>query len=881
MKNSENIDNNQNIYTKRIVIFEENLEYIDFKEIELLTNKIKEINQDSNLEDSNKTEQSIFLQKNINNFPYYLGSFRYSLNKLLRNNKNRDLNNLYEAVLKEIKKVYYGYTHVEQKMYSKINKYIKFKEADNIAPLEILTKLKEIGETLDETLKFVEFYLSYNFNYLQKIFKKIDEQLSQKIGIKSVSLYFLLDIFELPNNELSYIMMFKIIDELSCILRYITDELGQIIQNQKENPIKNLDNNIINQKDNQSNLLDDKSVNTTIAIDAYIKIKDKYVKKIYELLNKLDSYNIFRAKYYNKYLYTRGNFGVDTNRFINDLQSLDSISEEFLQINTLMDEELIINKFLEKSLINEFLNFFEEQLPGSYKRNLNLIYFHSIFYNIISIITIYSFSDYFNGFIEVVMIFIGRIIGKIIFNCIIKKRNKMKLILLISNFILLISLLIIIFDNHQNIYTYLIYVSKLLIGASYCKNIETRFILNYIPKLLIKRNIKKYFRIKYISIAFGFFLLTGFSYLQALINNHQIKINIIILAVSNFTIMILNFLLFKEPKVEDIFDFEMNKPVKERIPSNKGIEEKENIIETSIDSKLNKSENIVNISYGKAKMISLKERNKAKLLESTLKLGNGKDNYEGTNHIFSILQKLIFNENTDCSSYTNYSSKGHILFLTILYIIFSIILFYNPLINAIKKSKDDNNDNTLDEILNFKKNTWIFGVSYLFFYCTIKFKFFSHQKKLPSWNFLLLVFLFLQIILAFCFLVFETDIFSFSLISLNNYSYISCYSVLLLFSLIIEKICLKIMIREIPLEMTICKINIDNFLDLYENFIKALIFIVFYFINYFIVFQHEYLYIIVIIVLLVLSTIIFLIFNFRRKQYSLIKIINKVTYESF
>ena len=244
------------------------------------------------------------------------------------------------------------------------------------------------------------------------------------------------------------------------------------------------------------------------------------------------------------------------------------------------------------------------------------------------------------------------------------------------------------------------------------------------------------------------------------------------------------------------------------------------------------------------------------------------------------MQKLIFNENSDCSSYTNYSAKGHILFLTILYIIFSIILFYNPLINAIKKSKDDNNDNTLDEILNFKKNTWIFGVSYLLFYFTIKFKFFSPQKKLPSWNFLLLLFLFIQIILAFCFLVFETDIFSFSLISLDNYSYIilfiikvSCYSVQLLFSLIIEKICLKIMIKEIPLEMTICKINIDNFLDLYENFIKALIFIVFYFINYFIVFLHEYLYIIVIIVLLVLGSIIFLIFNFRRKQYSLIKII--------
>ena len=74
------------------------------------------------------------------------------------------------------------------------------------------------------------------------------------------------------------------------------------------------------------------------------------------------------------------------------------------------------------------------------------------------------------------------------------------------------------------------YISKLIVGISCCKNIETRFIIYYTPKLLIKRNIKKYFRIKYISIALGFFILTGFSYLQALINNNQIKIDIIIIA---------------------------------------------------------------------------------------------------------------------------------------------------------------------------------------------------------------------------------------------------------------------------------------------------------------------------------------------------------------
>ena len=879
MKNNENIDKEQNINKKQIIIFDEHLEYIDFKEIELLTNKIQEISPDSYFGDSNQKELSSLLQKNVNHFPYYIGSFKYSLNRLLRNKNNKDLNNLYEAVIKEIKKVYYGYTHVEQKMYNKINKYIKFKESENNSALEIITKLKEIGKTLEETIKFVEVYLYINFKYLKTIFKKIDKELSKKIGIKSVSLYFLLDIFELPNNELSYIMMFKIIDEVSCILKYITDELSQVIENQKENPINNSNNNVNIPKDKQSNLLDDKSLNTTIAINASITIKDKYVKKIYELLDKLDEYNIFRAKYYNKYLYTKGNFVVDTNRFINDLQSLDSISEEFLQINTLMDEELIINKFLDKSLINEFLNYFEEHLPISYKRNLKLIYFHLIFYNIISIITIYSFFDYFNGFIEAIMFFIGKIIGKILFNYLLKKRNKMKLILLISNFILLISLIISIFDNQRKIYILINYISKLIVGISCCKNIETRFIIYYTPKLLIKRNIKKYFRIKYISIALGFFILTGFSYLQALINNNQIKIDIIIIAIINLIIMILNFLLFKEPKFEDIFDSDINEPDIDK-SQDKGIEEKENIIESSIDKKLNTSENIVNISYGKAKMISLKERNKVKLLESNIKLGSGKDNYEGTNHIFSILQDLIINENFNKSSYSNFSTIGHIIFLAILYIIFSIILFYNPLINTIKANKDKNSEN-FDKILNFKKETWIFGVSYLLFYFSLKFKFFSHQKKLSSWNLLLLLFLCFQILLALLFLIFENNIFFSSPISFDNHSYISCYSVLLLFSLFIEKICLKIMIREIPLETSICTINIDNFLDLYENFIKALIFTAFYIFNYFIVFQYENLYIIVIIVLFVLDIMIFLIFNYKRKQYSLIKIINKVTYESF
>ena len=880
MKNDENNDNiiqvNNNINKKNIVLFEENLEYIDLSEIDQLINKVNQRSLNSSSDKSNLTQQSVFLQKNENNFPYYIGSFKHSLNKLLRSKKNKDLYELYEKIIHEIKKVYYGYTHVEQKMYAQMNKYIKFKDAENTTPLEIISKLKEISETLKETVEFVEKYLYINFSYLKIIFQKTDEKIRQKIDVKSISLYFLLDIFDLPNNELSYMMMFKVIDEISCILKHITDQLDVKIQNLNKmggNQIKNIINT---NEGNQSNLLDN-SANPSVALNAMIKLKNKYIKNIYELLTKLDEYDNFRAKYYNKYLYTRGNYQIDTNKYSNESDLLSENSESFLQINSLMDEELIISRFLDRSLINEFLDFFETQLSTSFKRNRRLIYLHSIQNNIISIFAIYSFYNYYNGFIEICLYFIGRIIGKSLYNCIIKKRRKMKfLLLLLSNLFLFPSLILKIIGHNQIYYGF---ISNFLFGLSYCKNIETRFILNYIPKFLIKRNIKKYFRIKYFSFGIGFLLLSGFTYLQDFIDNNLIRIDMISLGVISLIILILNILLFKEPKVDDVIEYEMENLGNKKLIEDKEIEVEDNNINISTDSKLNTSEKVINISYGKAKLISLKERNKVKLMENALKLGAGKGNYEGINHIFSILQDLILKENLLYSSYTNFSAIGHILFLTILYIIFSIIIFYNPLINAAKTEIDENNEK---EINDFKKRIWTFGVSYLLCYLMFKFKCFSKQKKLSSWNFILLLFIIFQIFFVLLFLITEPDfVFDSPIILDNYYYYMAFYSVVLFFISIIEKVCTKIMIREIPLEANFCKINIDNFLDFHENFTKAFIFFVFFAIIYFKVIKYDFIYKIVIITLFSLGLIVFLLFNYKRKQFSLIKIINKVTYESF
>ena len=886
-ENSENIDN-EVINIKKIIIFGENLEYINSNEILNLTKKISTTRFNSNFDDSNEAKLSFF-QRNVDNFPVYNNTFKEALHSFIRENKNKEINNLYQLILKEIKKVYYGYIHVEQKMYKKMNAFIRFKEAQNNTPLQIISKLKEIKETIDETIKFIEVYLSINLNYLKIIFSKTDKILCQNSGIKSVSLYFLLDIFELPNNELSYILMFKVIDEISCILRYITDSLDKYIQQNTDKSNMQLNNINNNNKDKQSNLLDENALNSSGAYNETIKMKNKYVKEIYELLDRLDEYNSFRAKYYNKYLYTRGNFQVDTNRYLYYDYDENDINDEIFQINSLMDEEVIINNFLDRKLINEFLNYFQNQLSSKFKRNENLIYLHTSYYNILSIIVIYSFLNYKNSFIESSLFFIGRIIGKILYNYIIKKGTRMKTLLLISNSIIIVALLILIFNNlgtNTNVYLYIIVncLAKFLIGASYYKNIETKFILNYMPKLLIRRNIKKYFRIKYLSIAIGFVFISGFSYLYKIVNfDKEIIINASIMSVFSIAILIINAILFNEPKIEDIADIDLNNTkvkTKEKNLVDKGNDEVENIINNSVDSKLNSSNSLNNLSYGKAKFISFKERNKVKLLENSLKAFSEKDNYEGTNHIFIILKKLIIKENSSRSSYTNRTLDGHLSFLTFLYILFPIIIFYDPLINTFFNKVDTSS--TVEE---YQNKLWTFSIAYLLGFLALKLKLFRRQKNLSSWNCIILFFLLFQIVFSLFFLISDIYFFEHSPIFFSSYNYTIFISLFLFLTIITEKAYFKIMIREIPIEATICRINIDNFLDIYENIIKALIFAIFYGCSFIDISRdinkYSFIYKIIILVFLLLELMIFLISNFKRKQLALIKIINKVTYESF
>ena len=903
------------VISDKISFFDEVLEYINTKDIEIIIDKIsKNIRLDGVIEEdeSNEKEQdeegkdkdmNLASKDSLNSteikrsrFPYYEGSFKDDLEKFLNNPQNKDLNQLYQIILKEIQKVYLGYIHVENKLYNKINQYIKFSDSNNNTPMEIISKLKDISKTLEETIKFIDTYLLQNFKILERIFKKIDKKLSENFEVESVSLFFLLHIFDLPNNELSYIMMFKIIDEESCVLNYITEVLDNQIKNvqPKDN---NSNNNEYKSIDNEAYLMDEKSGLTTESYNIMLNYKNTYISKIKESINIIDSYSLFRAKYYNKYIYTKGNYEVDTNLFLNKIieDNDDNNNEEFLPINSLMDEEVVINKFINKSLVKKFLNNFKSQLSPIFKKDEKLIMLHSIQYNIISVFVIFWYRKYEYSFLDVGIFYVGRISSKIFFNSLLKKRKKIKCLLITSNVILILSMIIHLFGIGESYYKFIYFTSRFLIGLSSTKNIETKFILNYVPKLLVRKEIKKYYSIYYLSLFIGFSLVSCFNYLfdfieeqkddiKTELENKNLDINNtgeIIVMIISFLILIANIIFYKELRIHDImkindskksFESDNSKKANNNIvteneitPSKKGVDDKKDA--TSI------------FSYGKAKIISFREKNKAKLLEESLKLDVSKKNYEGTNQIFNILQKLIINEIESGKSYTNKATQGFILLFTFLYIISSIVIFYNPLYNIINL-ENNNNQVTINEH-NSKKKIWIFGIPYLLSFLIYQLKLLNFSKDIFVWNIIILIFIIFEIVLNALFILFDISFFKNSPIFFDNYYFYIFLSLTLLFLLLIEMSCLKVMIREIPIEKKISSINIDNFLDIYECIVKSATFIVLYFTIYFSFINHTIYIKYTIEILFVLGIVIFILFNFKRKQVALTKIINKITYESF
>ena len=890
-------------------------ENIDKKEILLQINKLKinfpNLNSDSeeieNLHDSlevkkNPTFNTIKIQSKIR-FPLCEnGSFKSDINNFLDEPINSAIKKIFSKIELEINKVYKSYVTIENILFEKIIALINFYDKkEEFSKLQIISRIKEISEILEESFNFIINYLFRNFYLLKTVLNNMDENLTKLYTVKSLGLIFLLKYFELPNNELSYMLMFKIFDEETLILGYILNKLHkQIILNQNtlEANIMGIDNSAKFDSRESRIFNDQNEEDKNETLNIMLNLMSTYINKSKDRIKDINNIYIYRALYKNYLMYLKSNYNVD---YKNRLLSSSAIAEEdgssinsselsdLISINSLMDEEVIIKHFLNKNIIIEFLSFFKKNLSIKYKINKFLIIIHCIqYYSIIPFIIMYNINKEFAKNAQDICLYLisfnfGIFINKIICSGCLSKKLSLKALLLISNFFLIISLCLLIIDKIKDVVgkKYLFIINRFLYGLSNSKLIESKFLVSSEPKLIVNKSIKFFFRLKYIaiSIAIGFILIININF-ESIINiyNKIIFINsdlikkipheFIFLHI-NFIILIINIILFRNIKIKDIFkkNEHYEKIIINKSQNTNFFNKKSSIFE-SANSEISKvSEDYRSVlSYGKSKLISYRNKRKAQLLDKHFRSYSNNENYEGTNQIFEEIYEMILKQK-NCCSYINKISFG------LLFIIICLNINNDMLILLM----------TLTD--NYKINFLIFSIPYLigFFSFNIKNAFFKEMKNNIGYlNLIILVVLIWEMILYLIMIIFIL------ILDYNIYPILIISIIIAFLNIMIESFTTYLMSITIPIEKCIFKINIGNFIDISIVIFKSFSFLfIFYIDKYFYSsealpfknYQETFLLLCLSCFYSIFEIIIFYFFIYIINYTSISRIMNKLSYE--
>ena len=897
---------------KKIKIFENNLENINANEILLIISKIKKnypfINLDSDedisIDESLKVKKNTTIHSLINKqkirYPLYEnGTFRDDINNFL--NINSSIKKVFKKIEKEINKIYQSYITIENILYEKLIEIILFYEnKEEFSQLQIITKIKEIYKILKNSFKFINYYLFYNFDLLKSIFENMDNNLNELYGVKSLSLIFLLKYFEFPNNELGYTLQFKIFDEETLILENILKELKMqliLINNSKDDI--NIDEKEQNLKNEDLNMLDIKNeqdLNDTF--NAMIALMENYYDKSFNIIKIINGIYSYRVLYTNYFMYLRANYNLDESKkklLINstnsnaDLSSINSTElSDLISINSLMDEEVIINRFLNKKIVNNFLNFFENNLPIKYKIDKFLLKIQSFknyaFYPIIIFIN-KKYKDKIDikeMCIYLISYKVGLIISNLSNSFLLNKNISLKILLLLNNSFLFIPLSLLLLTKYEIInfnQKYIFIINRFFYGLSNSKIIEAKFLLSYSPKLIIIKNIKNFFQLKYLFIFFSIIYIILINEISekydfaGFLNNDlisKIKQEFIFICF-NIIILVINIIFFVNINIKDIIKKNNNN---ETIIINKsesnGLIKSLNIFESNHSANSDLSDDHhSNLSYGKRKLISYKIKRKAKILDNRFKSLINNENYEGKNIILEEIDNIIFSQN-NCCSYLNKISFG-LLFLLLFSIVNNEILF-------LLITFTDNSSN------NFR----IVTISYFFGYLSFYFKglFKNIRNKIKLSNAIIIIIMIFQII--------SYILFFYYILTFNNNYGIIIFSIIIMYSnIIIESLITYVMTILIPMEKCIefiCKINFGTFIDLFIFFVSIFNFIFIFIISKYYLganvilnnkeIKSEFIALLGITFLYLLVGIItFYFFNFKINYKSLTRIMNKITSE--
>ena len=440
---------------------------------------------------------------------------------------------------------------------------------------------------------------------------------------------------------------------------------------------------------------------------------------------------------------------------------------------------------------------------------------------------------------------------------------------------MLISFFLLLFNfcgDNEKKEKYFLIINRFLYGLSNSKLIASKFLITYEPKLIVINSIKFFFRLKYLSLFFIIIYISiinmifdGKRFINAqnkiinynLMNNHSSECIFLFVIFIN---MIINIFLFRNIKLQDIIkrreSFE-----KIIIKRDKNIlTEKSSIFEsTSSDlSKVSDDQRSI-ISFGKSKLISYKNRRKAKKLDKQFKSAIQNENYEGTNQIFEEIDQIILKQN-NCFSYINKNTFGLIF-------VMMLICINNEILMLLISFNDDS------------KVEMTFAFSFLIGYILLNFKkyFFKNSRNNISYlNIIVLITLLLEsllyIIMSYLYIIMESKLI------------ISILSIIIaILNVLLENMITYLMSTIIPIEKRIFSINIGKFIDLIISLFKIFSLVSLLMIKIKIiedsVFSNNFKCIQLSLFYCLLQSIIFYFFNFRSNYCSLSRIMNKISYE--
>ena len=583
----------------------------------------------------------------------------------------------------EIKKVFISYTNVEKDLYHRINSQILFKKQyKEFNILQITTRLKELHSLLTD-IKMLCDYTQLNFIGLKVIFEQFN-QLSTITGISNIGMKAFRSIFESPNSDINYVLQFKIIDEGNTICEYLFNKLKK--RYNKLNIEKNLKKSM-EQIKNESNVVstDDTSKSSSflssisreditllasfeeliskdkagekIASKSIKSINSGFIHKIKNLLLEIDNDNKYRAKFTNLCIFFRYGFKSRLSHKHNSGINLEDESAS-IQINTLMDEELIIKKFFSSEAIKEYYKICFDKLTPENRCNISIALIHyGIFFFFYFFAVLYETDLSVQGMM-ILSLYVGRLFSKIIFGFLLYNNKTFKFSLLFSFVLYSIGFLLTYFHKENTEETIikrnaLLIISRFIIGIASANTINSKYIITYLPRALLKLHILKYNYYRYIFTSIGLLMYVLFKCLKP--NNYIIKnysnaqIKDLLCVIISLVMFTCFFLKFKDPQNKYFSMF-------------------------SSDGMSSSISGLEKISVGKRKKISGRETKMIEEANDQLLKENTNSSFNDINYIQMLMCKLIKKEKRNICGYLS-SCFYAILFCLITSFFSNIFLF--------------------------------------------------------------------------------------------------------------------------------------------------------------------------------------------------------------